>query len=437
MRRGRKGLTLVELLVAVAILAIVAGLIVAPLMTGMKLTIKGQARIDSQDAVRMAIEQMSRELAEAVEILPNNNPSLGAFNYVDFFLPETDRRTGELLLPVRPDPEKVIRYYTMLRLMHDDPSNPDATNYDPDTNPYILYRAEIPLSEYGNFAHRHPTAEDRARGVFSSSITPKGCDVKAFRVWPALVRNDFLKPLDGSSTRFVAKFPLWLWNDSNGNDKPENGEGFWIVVLDQNGVPLDPQPEISEILPERGVVDFGFYYEKKMKKKVRLEGRIDGITGDGTYTGTNMSAEVNGRWVEAFPEGPPGARFITGVESLSVKEGTLWTVYERVASGQGLPEGRRWYRVDPDPNAPLGVKITIHLPRDILPGETWAIRLSFGYTFLPDPSTPFKVVATYRTYALLDLFLSLVKYDVEGKPQGARLTTRVRVENASPEMVRG
>ena len=89
--------------------------------------------------------------------------------------------------------------------------------------------------------------------------------------------------------------------------------------------------------------------------------------------------------------------------------------------------------MDPDPTAPLGAKVVVHFPRDIEPGEAWAIRLKFGYTFLPDPkSQRFKVVATYRTYALLDLLLSVVKYDIEGKPQGARLTTRVRAENASP-----
>ena len=96
--RARRGLTLVELLVALAILAVVAGLIVAPLMTGMKLTFKGQARIDAQDAARMALEQVRRDLAEAVRVIPNTSPVLGAFRYIDVQFPKTVSYT-HLTLP--------------------------------------------------------------------------------------------------------------------------------------------------------------------------------------------------------------------------------------------------------------------------------------------------------------------------------------------------
>lgn len=427
MREVRKGFTLTEMLVALAILAIVAGLIVAPLMTGMKLTVKGQARIEAQDASRMAMEQIRRDLMEAVRVFSNTSQFLGPFGYIDIQFPQ---QTGRLLTPVRPE-DCIIRYYTMLKLQHDDPTNPNALNHDPDTNPFVLYRARIPLSEYEKFdgdqpTDRHPTAADLAQGVASSSVTPKECDVPAFEVSPALVRNNFLKPLDRASTRFVAKFPLWLWSD-DGDGLPESGEGFSVVVLNPAGVPLSPQPSVSEVSPERGVVDFGF----------ETFGLVENITGDGDYTGTNMTARVSGRWVELLPdvEGVTGERLVPESDSLFVKEGSSasWTAYKRVASGQGLPQGMRWYRLDPDPNAPLEVRVIVHLPRDISPGEVWAIRLNYRYTFLPNPeSQRVKVVATYKTYALLDLLLSVVKYDIEGKPQGVRLSTKVRAMNAFP-----
>lgn len=73
----RQGFTLTEVLVALAIMVILFALLFAPMMIGLDWVATGRAHVGIQDAARLAMEEMRRELGEAVYVprwnwLPRN-----------------------------------------------------------------------------------------------------------------------------------------------------------------------------------------------------------------------------------------------------------------------------------------------------------------------------------------------------------------------------
>lgn len=68
LRRG--GFTLTELLVALAIMVILFALLFAPMMAGLDWVATGRANVGLQDACRYAMEQIRRELGEAIYVFP-------------------------------------------------------------------------------------------------------------------------------------------------------------------------------------------------------------------------------------------------------------------------------------------------------------------------------------------------------------------------------
>lgn len=69
--RGRGGFTLAEVLVVMAISAILMALVLAPVVQSFQLTRQAQAMVDSQDAARMALASISRELGQAMFVYDN------------------------------------------------------------------------------------------------------------------------------------------------------------------------------------------------------------------------------------------------------------------------------------------------------------------------------------------------------------------------------
>jgi len=69
-RARRGGFTLTEILVALAIMVILFALLFAPMMAGLDWVATGRANVNLQDACRLAMEQMRRELSEAVFVHP-------------------------------------------------------------------------------------------------------------------------------------------------------------------------------------------------------------------------------------------------------------------------------------------------------------------------------------------------------------------------------
>lgn len=89
----RKGFTLIELLVVLLISMILIGLVMYPVTQSFILTRRAQAMADAQDSARVAMEKISREIAQAMSVFDNSvNP---------------------ILLPVRSQDGTTITYYEM------------------------------------------------------------------------------------------------------------------------------------------------------------------------------------------------------------------------------------------------------------------------------------------------------------------------------------
>ena len=100
--RSNRGFSLVEILVVMAISVILVGLVLAPVMQSFRMTRQAQAMIDAQDAARLGMEQISRELGEAMYVFDNSvvpvtiydDGTTPAFTY-------HDGEQGPIQLPVR------------------------------------------------------------------------------------------------------------------------------------------------------------------------------------------------------------------------------------------------------------------------------------------------------------------------------------------------
>ncbi|MEN6355692.1 MAG: prepilin-type N-terminal cleavage/methylation domain-containing protein [Armatimonadota bacterium] len=72
-QRYNRGFTLIELLVVLAISMVLMGLVLYPVTQSFKMTRSAQAMVESQDAARFAMEQISRDLGEAMDIVEYDN----------------------------------------------------------------------------------------------------------------------------------------------------------------------------------------------------------------------------------------------------------------------------------------------------------------------------------------------------------------------------
>lgn len=108
--RRWRGFTLVEVLVVLAILVILFGLLMAPLISGLDMAARGRSAARLQHDARIALERLRRDLAEAIYVYPTYRiPTPGAATaYVadtsrlEFVLPARDT-TGQLYQPLRYD----------------------------------------------------------------------------------------------------------------------------------------------------------------------------------------------------------------------------------------------------------------------------------------------------------------------------------------------
>jgi len=165
--RARRGFTLVEVLVVLAIMVVLFGLLFAPMIAGMNLVRRGRQHVAMQDAVRLAVEQMKRELADAVYVfdpevidvssVDGNAVSMKVVDYSTVvFAPAQRDAQGRLLSPVRPETLTVLDFGTgtnvkcfravryRLRLADDalDPATwRPASPHGPE-NPFVVVREE-------------------------------------------------------------------------------------------------------------------------------------------------------------------------------------------------------------------------------------------------------------------------------------------------------
>lgn len=147
--RGAPGFTLIEVLVVLAILVILFGLLIAPLISGLDMATQGSSAARLQQDVRIAVERLRRDLAEAIYVYPTHRiPTPGAgmaylsdFSRLLFVLPARDT-TGQLYQPLRydlfPPGHSLAGLVRVVRYM---PERPDPTQPYSEDNPFVLYRS--------------------------------------------------------------------------------------------------------------------------------------------------------------------------------------------------------------------------------------------------------------------------------------------------------
>jgi len=156
--RNQRGFTLIEVTVTATILLILLGFLFIPTLTAFNLFHISQAKGEVQGDVRFAMEQMSRDLSQAVEVrlYPTAADYDGdgtdeSYDRISFQMPARDTSSGQVQLPLRPDHHATtlntgnlpywITYYRRPAVMND-PANP-YTPSDPELNPLVLYRVEF------------------------------------------------------------------------------------------------------------------------------------------------------------------------------------------------------------------------------------------------------------------------------------------------------
>ncbi|MHB8995803.1 MAG: PulJ/GspJ family protein [Armatimonadota bacterium] len=137
-----RGFTLIEVLVVMAILVILFGLLFAPMMAGMDMASAGRGQARLQDTVRLAAEQMRRELAAAIYVYPPPTYITTSGPVTDYsqlvFVPAATDSNGDPITPRQPRTHTngeylVTRYYV----------RPPAVSVDQsynENNPFVLVR---------------------------------------------------------------------------------------------------------------------------------------------------------------------------------------------------------------------------------------------------------------------------------------------------------
>jgi type II secretory pathway pseudopilin PulG len=155
--------TLIEILVALAVLMLMMSIILVPINMGLSVFHIGKARSEVQQANQLVLNQLASELKRAVFVFPNeqmpgitdkapytNNDQKPYYDptiatvadrevsntaRLDFLLPATD--SGVILTPPRAS-NYIVTYYA--RRLDDDTTKP----YDVFSNPIVLWRAQYP-----------------------------------------------------------------------------------------------------------------------------------------------------------------------------------------------------------------------------------------------------------------------------------------------------
>ncbi len=149
--RRASGFTLVEVLVVLAILVILFGLLIAPLISGLDMAARGRAAARMQQDGRLALERLQRDLAEAAHVYPTFRIPVGGASpgYVAdasrliLVLPARDV-SGVLYQPLRFDtypPAMPPPFGGQPRAVRYQPELVDPTQPYNEDNPFVLTRA--------------------------------------------------------------------------------------------------------------------------------------------------------------------------------------------------------------------------------------------------------------------------------------------------------
>jgi prepilin-type N-terminal cleavage/methylation domain-containing protein len=196
--KRRRGFTLIEVMVALAIFMLMLVIIFVPMTMGINVMRVGTARADVQQSSQQVLNRMTTELRKAVHVFPNDalpgvtdkapyssdgtiqfpyyqhNTSVcaavssgtqrvGNTSRVDFLLPRENGNS--LVTPVEPA-YYLVTYYAR---------RADASRaYHPNDNPILLFRAQVPYRM--NDGTPYMVAPSQPNALVDSSRYPNGTD---------------------------------------------------------------------------------------------------------------------------------------------------------------------------------------------------------------------------------------------------------------------
>lgn len=410
------GFTLMEVMAALAVMAIALGLILAPFFSGLGYLGKGRARAQAQANARQIMDTLDKELGQAMDIyLASGNAGADGI----WHTPDDTPRDSAICAFVPPiantyplqPADTVVRFWQVWR------SNPNAAYdyssptswYDKfsvnrrlnratqaDTDSRFLARTEFPGISLATDSNSNgiPNCLERSQPTATGNpITDKqsfiaigpdaaNFDVPLLRFDPTPQVRETLKRDDANAYAFYSRYPLW-------EDDWEIAVYTSAGILDPAIVPNNPF-HLADLLagnPPGVGVDF-------------RTGRVVFCTPRTYSTITVPTTQL-----PYFPIVPDSetvrvyGRTFTEVSANPV--GDQYAIYYQT--------GQVWF--DPTLVSPTG---TITYQQ--------AIITSFPATDV--------VVATYKTRALLNLSLTVSQRDThDGQPQDIHLERRIKLRN--------
>jgi prepilin-type N-terminal cleavage/methylation domain-containing protein len=411
-RSRKRGFTLIELLVVTVLLTVVVGLLMYPLISGFTFLSKGKARQESSAATRFAMDVMTRELSNAIDVLlvqdnlivfvlPNMRtycPAGGGHWFEEYRYYCPDHMTGnvqhELIEPVAPmrnaEGERVaVMYYPAA-------GGSAAGGY--------LARAVVPFPDASEMDNPNAWRTQTSKGMVGS-LTPTGEDfsIQTLRFAPTAVKNEVLTPYASGGNPdhsiYRSRYPLW---------KP-GGTNFTIEVRDPDGNPVSTPLE------------------------------VDVRSGTVSFAREEVESNVHAGYDPTRPLAPPRIGvFGPMVRGTEVVIGPAGTPFVRAAVisqdhppviGAAPREGEYWVNYGSGEIYVNSAYAGNHPP-----------VFTVSYMRHHNPAG-LSVIASYQTYALLNIDLTVRKTEAEsgragpegvmGKHQDFHVSSKVKILNAA------
>jgi type II secretory pathway pseudopilin PulG len=425
-RGGRGGFTLVEMLVVTALLVTVVTLLMWPLISGFTFLSKGKARQESNAATRFAMDVMTRELSNAIDVLlvrddmivfvlPNMRTwcvpgehwvqDANGRDYYAYYCPthHTANVRYELIQPVTPmrnaNGERVaIVYY---KAYGNARNGVAAGSY--------LARAVVPFPADGRRLQDYLTWQKQLATVAPGTLTPTGADfsIQLLRFAPTAVNNEVLtrywRGRQGDGSVYRGRYPLWKPGPMDYKVEGRDPDG--------NTVPL---PLGSGNVDTRaGTVSFA---------QESVSSSLQAVDASDTPLGV-PALLVPGPIV-------PGTEVVTGPDGSPFVRAAVVTDQRPVFGAEPKP-GEYWISYA-GPTAMVYVN-SVYTANPLL-----VFHVSCMYQLI---GNDLSIIASYQTYALLNIDLTVRKEETEsgkaggegvlGKYQDFHISGKVKLLNVA------